>query len=229
MKEWNISPVAMTILFSIVVPAQASVTVSFGDWYVQPESSIEIPIMITTDSADEINGVDLYVTVGDGNTGPAPFATAIEMISHLSLPDPIFGAVSSTQVTYGDPWEVFPGNSQGFGGSSTGLKSATAVYANATSGPNADVPAEGVLAYVEFSTAGVPAGVYNVKLENDELFGASLMVNIAGVMEPGRDYFLVPGMITVTPEPSSVLLGSFAAVSLSVLCARRYRARQAAQ
>jgi hypothetical protein len=108
MRKRDISPVALAILFCIAAPAQATVTVSFGNWYVQPESSIEIPIMITTDSADEITGVDLYVTVGDGNTAPAPFATAIEMISHLSLPDPIFGAVSSTQVTYGDPWEVFP-------------------------------------------------------------------------------------------------------------------------
>jgi hypothetical protein len=118
---------------------------------------------------------------------------------------------------------VFPGNSQGFGGSSTGLKSATAVYANATSGPNADVPAEGVLAYVQFSTAGVPAGVYNVGLENDDLFGASLMVNLAGVMEPGRDYFLVPGTITVTPEPSSLMLGLLAAAGVAFVGVRRYR------
>jgi hypothetical protein len=224
MRRCAISPFALAILFSIAVPARATITISFGNWEIEPEASLEIPILITTDSADELAAIDLYVTVEDGNTGPAPFATAIRMIFHPSLADPIFGAVSSQMVGYDDPWEVFPGDSGGNGGSSTGLKPAYAALANASSGPDADVPASGVLAYMTFGTAGVPAGEYDVGFENPDL-GFTVMADIAGVLEMNVDYFLVPGTITVVLEPSSIGLCVFAPAGLAA-AAGRYRKRR---
>jgi hypothetical protein len=217
----------VAIVVCAAVPAQAVITVSFGNHTIQQGTSKVIPVTITATEGEELNAADLYLQVEDGNTGPLPFATAIELLTGC-----IFGAVSSTTSVYNDPWEVYPGDSLGDGDSSTGYKPAYAVFTNATSGPNADVPATGTLAFVTFSaeaTQGVvPIGDYNVSLTMDDL-GDTLLALVTGPLEPGVDYFLEPGTITVfIPEPSSVVLGLFAAAGLAAVGIRRCRSRKAA-
>lgn len=209
----------LAIVFCAAVPAQALITVTFGNWSVPQGGSIEIPIAISTNAAEEISAVDLYVQ-SNGNVGPAPFATGIVLLDHPTLTDPIFSAVSSSTAPYGDPWDVFSGGS-------TGRMPAYAVFANAPSGAAADVPASGTLAYITFSAVGVPVGPYPVTFDNPDL-GLTLMAKITGTLEAGVDFILNPGTITVTPEPSSVVLGLFAAASVVAVGVRRHRGRRAA-
>ncbi len=185
------------------------ITITFGHHIWAPNSEATFPILISTDSAEEISAVDLYLEVEDGNTGPLPFATEVDLLNGT-----IFGAVSSSQAPYGDPWDVENGNS-------TGYKPAFAVFANATTGPNADVLASGVLAYVTWSNVGVPAGVYNVGFTSADL-GITLVGKTTGLLEPGVDYFVEPGTLGL-PEPSSVVLAIFGALGLMGWRMRRKR------
>jgi hypothetical protein len=208
----------VAIVVCAAVPAQAVITVSFGNHDIAQGASKVIPVLISTDASEEVNAVDLYLQVEDADDlGNYPFATAINLLTGT-----IWAAESSTTSGYSDPWEVEDGS-----GGSTGFKPAYAAFTNATSGPAADVPANGTLAFVTFSAVGVPFGTYSVSLTMGDL-GDTLVAKATGPLELNSEYFLLDGTITVIPEPSSVVLGMFAAVGLAAVGIRRYRARKAA-
>ena len=224
MRKCVLPLLALAMVLCLPMTAHAIITVSFGNYIMAQGDQIVVPITISTDAAEEISAVDLYLQVEDGNTfTDGPYASLVDLLGSGQ----IFDVVSSSEAAYGDPWDT-TSDQAGDGAGSTGLKPAFAVFANAPSGINADVPASGVLAYVTFDTnfAAIP-GVYNVSFTMDDL-GFTLMAKQTGTLENDVDYFLVDGQITVTPEPSSVLLGLFAAAGLAAVGVRRYRARRAA-
>lgn len=204
------------ILLCAAVPAQAVITVSFGNHTMNQGESKTFAVTVTSEGGDpEISAVDLYIEIGDGNTGPYPFATNVDMLTGTT-----FSVVSSSQAAYGDPWEVE-------NGTSTGYKPAFAVFANATTAPNGDVPATGDLANITWDSTGAPIGVYQVFLTSQEL-GDTLVGSLSGLLNINDQYFIEAGTIEVIPEPSSIVMGLFAAAGLAAVATRRLRRRKAA-
>jgi hypothetical protein len=220
MRARTSSLLTLAVVLCLPHTVQAVITLSFGNHLLFPNGTVEVPILISTDSNEEINAVDLYLQVEDGmsNAVDGPYAIDIEFLDHPTLTDPVFSAVSSSVAAYGDPWEVE-------NGTSTGLKPAYAVFANATSGPSADVPASGVLAYVTFQMNAVAAGTYHVSFTSDDL-GPTLMAKTTGPLELGVDFFLVDGSFTSIPEPASGLLGAIGAAGAALALALSRRARR---
>jgi MYXO-CTERM domain-containing protein len=67
--------------------------------------------------------------------------------------------------------------------------------------------------------------VFNVFLSSNDL-GDTLVAKTSGPLELGTEYLLFSGNLSI-PEPSSVVLGLFAATGLAAVCVRRYRRRRA--
>jgi hypothetical protein len=222
MRKQMLGVLASAAFLCVPERAHATIFVSFPDVVMSPTDSLVIPITITTNASEEINAVDLYLQVEDGLTFTSgPYASFLDMANGPGAT--IWDAVSSTQAEYGDPWDT-TSDQAGDGAGSTGLKPAFAAFATAVSGPDSDVPASGVLAYVTFDTNGAIPGLYNVFLESDDL-GFTLMAKTSGPLELGSEYFLDAGTITVVPEPPSVVLGICAAVGLLSLVVHRRRPR----
>jgi hypothetical protein len=213
---------ALAAVLCLPATAHAVITITFGNHSLNGGLQT-FAVMISSDAGEEINAVDLYVQVegGDADGMPYPKAVSIDMQG----PGTVGSAVSTTQAWYGDPWDT-TSDQAGDGAGSTGYQPAFAVFANATTGPNGDFPASGVLAYITWDSSGVPAGVYNVLLWSSDL-GDSLVAKTSGPLELGTEYHLVPGSFSI-PEPSSALLALLAAAALATVGVRRHRARRAA-
>jgi MYXO-CTERM domain-containing protein len=208
--------IVLGILLCAAVPAQAVIHVTFGNHIMGQTDSKVFSVLISTDAAEEIAAADLYLQNGDGVTNVAgPYTTAVDMNGAGT----VGAAVSTTVQPYGDPYDVFPG--------STGLETAYAIFCNATTGANADFPASGVLAFVTWETNNAALGDYPIGLSSNDL-GDTLVAKVTGLLNINDEYFIHPGTITVTPEPSSVVMSLFAAAGVAAVAVRRYRRRKAA-
>jgi hypothetical protein len=215
--------VAFTVALAASAPSWAIIIVQFGNWEMLPTQTLDIPVLISSDTDERISGADLHLHAGAGDIVVGATITAVGMLDHATLPDPVFAAAPSQQVSYGDPWDVA-------NGVSTGLKPAFAAFCNAISGPDADVPVgtSSVLAWLTFETDDAPPGVYPISLTSPEL-GATFLTKITGTLELDVDYILIDGQIYIEPEPSSWLLGLLAAAGVLSLGARRWHGYVVAQ
>ncbi|REK05964.1 MAG: PEP-CTERM sorting domain-containing protein [Planctomycetota bacterium] len=148
-------------------------------------------------SPDGIQGLDLYIVVNN-DSGPAPLITAVDIIG----PGTIFDGNNTGQGDFGPPYQA------------PGLQ----VVATTTTG-SGTVDPNGILAFVTFDTTGVPFGDYPWSLTSP-LFGPS---DFAAA--PGSDAILIDGVLTVVPEPASIVMGLFAAAGLGAVMIRRRRAK----
>lgn len=95
-----------------------------------------------------------------------------------------------------------------------------------------EILADGNLAIVTLSTVGVAPGVYGFYLWMDDI-DLGLTVSDVGVLpefdpDGGNAAFLVHGTITVTPEPSTMVMSLMGVVGIGAVAVRRYRGRKAA-
>ncbi|MGD9721336.1 MAG: PEP-CTERM sorting domain-containing protein [Pirellulales bacterium] len=203
------------LVCTAAVPAQAIITIHAGNHVMLPNTPGQvIDIMITSDSGDEISGLDLYLMINGADANAydpsTPRITAIDVTG----PGTVFGAVPSTTFPYGDPWDVANGTSYG-------QNVAYGAAPNATSGPSADAPANGVLAHVTVDTTGVFGGIYPLSLTDPFIFGPTLLSKVTGPLVLGEDYVLVDGMLGSIPEPSSLVLAALGAAGVAVVSLRR--------
>lgn len=111
---------------------------------------------------------------------------------------------------------VFETNNQGqfaFGGPQFRTPGYEPAYYTTT---NFGTVPTGVVGWVTVDFTGIAPGVYNLSLENP--VGPSAVYDMFGV--PG---IYVNGTVTLVPEPSSIMLGLFAAASLGAIALRRRR------
>ncbi|MGD9721335.1 MAG: PEP-CTERM sorting domain-containing protein [Pirellulales bacterium] len=198
--------------------ALGHITVTAGNHQLLPNTPGQvIDILISTDAAEEISGLDLYVLINGADSSVdqagVPRITAVDLTSAAVA----LGAVASTTFPYGDPWEVA-------NGTSFGQNTAFGAAPNATSGPSADAPATGILAKYTIDTTGINAGLWPLSLTDPFIFAATLLSKVTGPLEAGVDYTLVDGSLEIVPEPSSIVLGLFAAAGLAAVVIRRRRA-----
>jgi hypothetical protein len=187
--------------------ALATVTISAGNHVLLPNTPGQvIDILISTDAADGINALDLYMDVNGGN----PAAPVITNYNTQALPT-IWGAAATTHSVYGPPYEPPPPT----------LVFATGVFLNNSA---SNVPASGILAQLEIDTTGFfPGdGPWPLRLENND-WGETVTGNSSGPLL----FVRVDGEISIVPEPSSVVLALFAAAAMGAVVIRR-RARKAA-
>ena len=202
--------VVLSVLLCCPAAARATIFVQFPFFEMSQNSTVVVPISITANAGEQIHAVDLYLQIADGTSGPFPFVANLDLLTGT-----IFDAVPSTQFGYGDPWSVE-------NGISTGYKPAYGAYADAVTGPDANVPANGVLAYLTITALNdVPNGFYNVSFAPDDL-GPTQIASTPGLL----DYVIVGTGFTVAPEPSSIVLGMFSIAALGWLAIRRRRSRK---
>src|SRR5690606_30459048 len=150
--------------------------------------------LVSGDPGEAFQGVDLYLTIGDGLSGP--LITAIDVIG----PGTLFNGNNFGQSDFGDP-----------------LPSRTAVALASTQ--TGTVGPTGVLAIVTIDTTGIVAGIWDLKLTSD-LYGASDLPPFNTFDEPML--VLVDGTIGgLCPEPSSYMLGVLAIAGLCAAVVRR--------
>lgn len=223
MRRTSVILLGLTIALFTAVPAQAVIIISTGDYVWNPGSGNEtVSISITTDAAEEISALDLYLVVngddGAGSGAPAPFAVSIDMDSSSAYTFWSGNPGGTTVNPYGDPWDV---QSSG----STGHSVFYAAFTDALTSPNNVVPITGLLATLTFANLTALPGVYSLSLTDNTIWGPTLVgTHGIGALVLGSDYFLVDGTITIVPEPSSVVLGMCAAAALAAVVIRRRRA-----
>ncbi len=163
-----------------------------------------------------ISGSDFYSdsnlrTIVNGGVGPAP---AVALIFN----DPA-GTIPGANLV-GSVWQAgaggIQGNPNGTISDSSGLLAGAGLATSAFTPQNT----AGIYATLTFTTVGVPAGDYIVDLGGTDLFN--------GIDDETFEPFpvplnAVPFTISIVPEPSSIVMGLFAAAGLAAVVIRRRR------
>jgi hypothetical protein len=191
--------------------AQASVLSITGN-VLTPETPDQI-VTVFISGTDQYVAVDMATSI-NGGVGPAPFVTHVFGDTN--------GAISPATLYAGSVWVngslgiTLPPNGTSF--DSSGLTPGGGFQ---TPG-GASITTEGIFAQFTFSTVGVPAGDYVFSFDGtvlnnglDENF-EPIVVELTGA----------PFLLTVLPipEPSSIVLGLFAAAGMAAVVVRRRRA-----
>jgi hypothetical protein len=177
--------------------AHAVPSMIVGNWNLLPNTPGQVVQVLVDSSEEQVAGLDLYLFVNN-NVGPAPIITAVDIIG----PGTIFNPNNVGQTTLGPPYDV------------PGLQTSSITTTSA-----GFVTADGILAFVTVDTTGIFAGTFPVSLTNPDLGPSDFAV------DPGNDAILVNGQWNVIPEPSSIVMGLFAAAGLGAVMIRRRFAR----
>jgi hypothetical protein len=189
----------LALVLSLPLVAQAAPTMIAGTHVLQPETAGQtFQILATGEPGDQFAGIDLYLYVADGNSGP--LLTEVDVVG----PGTLFFGNANPQIDFGPPFTA-PGRE---------VVAITTTLSGFV-GPN------GVVANVTVDTTGVAPGDYILSLSTPNFGGSDL----PPFGFPATN--LVDGILRVVPEPSSVVLGIFAAAGLGATLMRR-RARRAA-
>ncbi|MGA2797513.1 MAG: PEP-CTERM sorting domain-containing protein [Thermoguttaceae bacterium] len=147
-------------LLLTVSPALGSPLVSVSDQYMlNTNAQRQIPILVSSSPAEQVEGVDLAVQIGDGGTvnggvNTAPRITNLDVIG----PGTIFHGNNTGTGTLDDgtPLPVYLGSAGN-----------NLIAATATSTSSGTVGANGVLAWLTVNPSGAPVGsAYQVILQN---------------------------------------------------------------
>jgi MYXO-CTERM domain-containing protein len=210
---------ALGLLLCVASPAMAHLTVTAGNHILLPNTpGQDITIMISSDTNEEISGLDLYLVINGGDSTVDQPGVPRITAENLTGPGTTFSLVASTTFPYGDPWDVV-------NGTSFGQNTAFGAAPNATSGPNADAPVNtnNVLAIITVDTTGILFGSWPLSLTDPFIFGPTLLSKVTGPVDPSG-YTLIDGSLNIVPEPSSIVMGLFAAAGLVAVAVRRRRA-----
>lgn len=190
------------IVACLPAAAHAVTTYIAGNHALLPNTPGQV-IQLTVSSDDVgLQGVNVAVTTGDGgpNNGgaiPAPIITAIDIITGT----------------------IFAANNTGQGGTIIGPDQYAFASTTTTSGT---VNANGVLASLTIDTTGFFAGNWLLSVSGNNVIGFPPTdgAGSTGVTDAYQDGSL---FIEVVPEPSTIVLGLFAAAGMAAVVIRRRR------
>jgi hypothetical protein len=163
-----------------------------------------------------ISGTDLYTDsnmflVINGGSGPAP---AVQTV---------FGDTGGSIPIANLAGSVWAGGQAGINlppeGTTTDSSGLT-VGASFTTPGFAPTNAGGTYALLTVSTVGVPAGVYSIDLSSTTLLLSNPETGDAEFVQLS----FAPMQFTIIPEPSSIVMGLFAAAGMAAVVIRRRRA-----
>jgi hypothetical protein len=196
---------ALGMVLCLGALAQGAITVSTGGPYVFAAGTTGNIVLITgVASAGEMVGGMNFV-VGTGNQGAGqPIISSVDILTGT-----VFAANNTGQFPVGFP---APGT--------------VVVYSVTTAAGT--VSPTGLLGTLQISTVGVPVGIYALNLKKNVGFPQPTF-NFAPTAVVRDDFTTdATAYIQVVPEPTSVVLGLFAAAGLGAVVIRRRRARKAA-
>jgi len=199
---------AIALLFAIVTVTKAETTLIVGSHLLLPNTPGQT-IQIFVSGSDIVQGMNFNAVLGDGGS---TLGGVDDVVPALTA-DIITGAVFAPD----GPNSVNLNPSGAFG---VGLAAWSVTTTSANSGQGAgNRLANGLLATLTVDTTGFGPG-YTINLDlNSPNAGPT---DFAG----GPTLNITNGSITIVPEPTSVVLGLFAAAGLGAVAIRR-RARKA--
>lgn len=173
--------VAFLLVLAAVSVAYAEPMIQLGDVRLHPNTPDQTwRVMVSSSPAAQVDAMDFYVRIGNGQTPstlPAPRISALD----------ILGTAEDPAIFYGHESDIFWAETHDYwAGKSISLSSG-----------NDD--ANGLLAAVTFDTTGVSSGVWDLALKDPggvEMGFGMTSANIAGV---GR-------LIVETPEPATAVM-----------------------
>jgi len=193
---------ALGLLLCVPAIAQAASSIVVGNHVLAVNTPGQV-INLNVTGNDQIGGLDLFFTINGGGVGPV--VTAVDITSAGT---------------------IFAGNNTGIFvfAAPNNLPSTRPAVSTTSAVGILPILANGLLASVTFDTTGIPAGVYSWSLTNHPLGATDLGTDL-------QDEFIYPnvtnGTLTIVPEPSSVVMGLFAAAGIGAVAIRKRRARRA--
>jgi hypothetical protein len=196
------------LLLAMPAFAQASLISMQGTGALLPNTPGQAVVLL-------ISGADLYTdsnirTTINGGVGVAPTVTLLN------------GATQGAFVAANLAPTVWAGGSGGIGANpngttttSSGLLAGAALLTAGLAPQNT----QGVYVYLSVSTVGVAPGVYSFSLAGTDLFNG-LNEDFEPNIVPLQ---FAPMSLSIVPEPSSVVLGLFAAAGMAAVVIRRRR------
>jgi hypothetical protein len=187
---------SVAILACTALTATAAPTIMAGNHALLPNTPGQIvPILASgTGTSENTAGVDLFLVVGGGTTGP--IVTGLDVI----------GAGT-----------IFNGNNNGQQGFGPAYDPPSRELVGLVSTVSGAVDPNGVLAYLTVDTTGLTSGSFALSLTNETL-GPSILYTTGGAST-----VLIDGTLSIVPEPSSIAMGLCAAVGLALVAIRRRR------
>ena len=166
---------ALTLL---AVPVSAAVTVDTGSHQLNPNQAGQIiSVLVSTDSSDQVAGLNFYFQIDDGQNPtitPAPAITSVDIIGVGT----IFNGNNTGQTDF--PFPPY------FQGATTTTNSGS-------------VLASGTLAWITLDTTGVTIGSWDLNISNT-LNGDTDFATFPGGVT------LNDGSLSIIPEPASLVL-----------------------
>jgi len=215
------------ILLGLTAVAQAVPTVVVGN-HVVPTGTASFSIPLNVSGGDALNGMTLIMEISQGGIFQAtggPNFTSINITTGTIWVNPdTQGVTFSTRVG-----NTTMANSGGVGGPATWTPAASPAIKTKDSflklsGTSA---ANGLIGTVTVSTVGVALGVYDLRIVGMVSGnGGGSAMSFPGFAASAVS--LTNGTITVVPEPSTMLLGLFAAAGIGAVAIRNRRARKTA-
>jgi len=191
---------ALAVVMCLPITAMAVPTITAGN-HVFQEGVGNVSFDILAGGGDGVQGVDLLVFTGTNGgdlTGNSPDAPTIVSVD-------VVGAGT-----------IFQPNNTGQNNITVG----TNIYQGGTTTGTGTVAADGVLAHVTIDITGWAIGVYPLWVSDaNPLFGDGLL----GSAYSQQITSAADGTITIVPEPSSIVLGLFAAAGMAAMVIRRRR------
>jgi len=187
------------MVLCLTVVASAAPTIVVPSFDVPQNVLHEFFIEVSGEAGDVFMGVNLHLDMRPNGANPGPLITEFDFLS----PGLLFASNNTGQTGYGDPIVEVPGHTPAY----------SVTTNTGTVGPN------GNLARIVIDTTGIAEGAYVLALTNPFVDESSL--------PPLTGLVLTSGVINVVPEPSSIVMGAFAAAGLGAMVIRRRRARKA--
>jgi len=205
--------------------ARADLSIIVGSHILQPNMANQ-PIQIFVTGGDNVAGMDFVAQVGDG--GPT---------NAFSGPGVIAGPNITADVVTGT---IFATNHNPPGDPAGGSEGTQTVFQAITT-VSGTVTAAGLIGTIFVDTTGWGPGFLHNPSDNSltwelNMGGGQGPSDAAGFMPAATDFppivvgsglTILDGSITIVPEPSSVVMGLFAAAGLGFVAIRKRRARRA--
>jgi hypothetical protein len=199
------------LLLAMPVMAQAAVISMQGTGDLLPETAGQ-QITLLLSGGDTYTDSNLRLTI-NGGVGPAPAVQLIFNDPASTIP----GANLAGSIWAGGAAGIAIGGVNGTTADSSGLVPIAAFQTAAGGTPQ---NTDGIYAVLTVSTVGVAPGTYSFSLEGTDL--------INGLNEDFEPIFVglqfAPMQLSIVPEPSSIVMGLFAAAGLAAVVIRRRRA-----
>jgi hypothetical protein len=213
----------LALVFCLATAAQADLTVSVGNYTVPFSAGAatqQIPLFITG-PATPITASNINVEIG-----PVGFTGGSFVFPNGPSPTLNFSGQNTVTPNSGTiTGSVYSTAANGFGDAGTDNYNILVFqFLSVPTSPVLSTAGTGLLMNVIVNYGGVAPGTYPIIIDDANGNGPIDFQNNGN----GVAATLINGSITITPEPSSVVLGLFAAASLGFVAIRKNRARRAA-